>query len=221
MANKLLQSCGNPALLNQDEAQELRRGGGHLGGHAQRSASVGGGAAEVGELQVELALATRKLDTGREHLGVGLWSSCSSNRSIIVAAKTVETIQAPVELVRHLYISATAHVKRTPQTTYLGTATPVALAAVLAATMLRLVASLLLVRNGLRAAHTGRMRSGFIRTLLFGAERERPGAPKMGPLDVLGIRIMDHREGADLALKLRYTCVDGMERRRKEVTTNA
>jgi hypothetical protein len=76
--------------------------------------------------------------------------------------------------------------------------------------MLRLVALFLLVRDGLRAAQTCRMHSGFIRTLLVGAEHVRAAAPDVGLLDVLGIWVVHHVESVDRALRVRFEGVVGV-----------
>lgn len=69
--NKLLQRSRNTALLREDETEKLRRSSGHLSRDTHRSASVGGDTAAVGELKVELALATRKLNAGMVDSGIG------------------------------------------------------------------------------------------------------------------------------------------------------
>lgn len=67
MLDDLLQSAGDPALLNQDQAQEIRTGLGNLGGNPYGRARIGSGTAAGRELEVELTLATRKLDASTQH----------------------------------------------------------------------------------------------------------------------------------------------------------
>jgi hypothetical protein len=98
MSGELLQARGDTALLDEDQTQELRRGGRHLGSHTHGCSRVGGEAAAGRQLEVELALATRKLDAGPDDRSVGSRSGGGSHGSVIGGAKPVQTIQAAVHL---------------------------------------------------------------------------------------------------------------------------
>ena len=63
----LLQSACDPALLNQDQAQEVRTSLGNLGRNSHWSTRMGSGTAAGRELEIELALATRKLGASTQH----------------------------------------------------------------------------------------------------------------------------------------------------------
>ena len=71
MLDDLLQSACDPALLNQDQAQEVRTSLGNLGGNSHRGTRMGSGTAAGRELEIELALATRKLDASTQHNSTG------------------------------------------------------------------------------------------------------------------------------------------------------
>jgi hypothetical protein len=111
--SKTLHGGSLPALLYQDETKELRRSGGNLSSHTQWGTTMSGDPPVVRKLQVELTLATRKLDAGSAHIEVGTRGLNGSDSSIIPISELVETIDAAVERVRTLHGSATAHVTRT------------------------------------------------------------------------------------------------------------
>ena len=69
---------------------------------------MGGDAAAVRQLQVELSLATRELDAGSNHSSVGLGSGGVVDSNIIPSTKLVQTIKATIYLSRHLFRSAKA-----------------------------------------------------------------------------------------------------------------
>lgn len=152
---------------------------------------MGSDAAAARQLQVELALATRKLDACSNYIGVCPWSGGICNRGVVVGAEDVQTIQSTVHHLRHLWKSATAHPKRTFSTD-LGTPTTVAGGAVLTATMLRHVAILFLLGDVLSAAQAGRSQGYLIRALGQRVERVRPGTTEVRLLDVFGVRVVDH-----------------------------
>ena len=114
VTRNLLKRSRHAALLHQDQAEELRRGGGDLGGYTHWRASVGSGAAAARQLQVELALATRKLDAGSDHSGIRPRRSGVRYRGVVDAAQSIQTIQATVHRRNNLWRSAKAQLQRTP-----------------------------------------------------------------------------------------------------------
>ena len=74
-----------------------------MGGNSKRSPGIGGDAAVVRQLQVELSLATRELDAGSNHSSVGLRSGGVVNSNIILSTKLVQTIKATIYLSGHLF----------------------------------------------------------------------------------------------------------------------
>ena len=69
---------------------------------------MGGDAAAVRELQIELVLATRKLDAGINHTSVGLGLFGGIDGGVVPSAKPVQAIEAAVHISGHLFRSAKA-----------------------------------------------------------------------------------------------------------------
>lgn len=76
---------------------------------------MGSDAAAVRELQIELVLATRKLDARSNHTGVSLGFFGGIDGSIVPSAKPVQAIEAAVHLSGHLFRSAKAQRLRISQ----------------------------------------------------------------------------------------------------------
>jgi hypothetical protein len=117
---------------------------------------MGGDATVVRELEVELALATRKLDAGSNYSSVGPGSGGVGDSSVILSTKLVHAIDAAVHLCGHLFRSAKAQHSQGISVTHQSTTTPISIRAMLTAAMLRLIAQSPVLDDVLSAARASR-----------------------------------------------------------------
>jgi len=155
---------------------------------------MGSDAAAVRELQIELVLATRKLDACSNHTGVSLGFFGGIDGSIVPSAKPVQAIEAAVHLSGHLFRSAKAQHLRNISITHQSAATPIASRAMLAAAMLRLLTHLVVPDDTLSAARASRNQGDLTGALFEIAKSERASTTQVGFLDVFGVWIMNHDE---------------------------